>query len=55
VTMESPARKILSPLRSEPRCALTSFGSANSNYAESPSARDISQIVYYPSDINNFA
>ena len=44
----------LTPLRSVPRCALTPFlcpaglkipfGSRNSNYAESPSARDISKI-----------
>ena len=38
--MESSARKILSPLHSEPRCALPSLGSANRHFTENHSARD---------------
>ena len=45
--MESSARKILSPLRSEPRCALPSVGSANRHFTENNSARDFPK--FFPS------
>jgi len=42
-------KRLLRSLRSLDHAALSlTLGVFNSNYAESPSARDISQIVYYP-------